>query len=135
MMQTPQSLGLIVNANAGRVRAHLLTKDRFWEGLLPEASVRITRTLPELHAAVSAFEAQGVGVVACLGGDGTLNRTVGALLQRYGGEGTPAVFPLAGGPSTAWGVHTAPQALPRRGFAPPSPRRPQARSGPALGAS
>lgn len=86
-----------MNANARRVRRHYLPRDRFWQRLLPDASVRVTRNLVELRAALSSFEAQGVDIVACLGGDGTLNCVVSAILQRWDGRNAPAVLPLAGG--------------------------------------
>lgn len=93
----PQSLGLIVNAHARRVRRDFLPKDRFWEGLLSDAAVRITSTLPELEDAVMEFVGRGIDVVACLGGDGTMHRTVGALLRLRQSESGPSVLPMAGG--------------------------------------
>lgn len=90
-------MGLIVNANAGRVRRRYLAGNRFWEGLLPDSAVRITEFVSDLPEAVSALASQNVRVVASLGGDGTIHRTINAMIRQYGEAQMPMVLPLAGG--------------------------------------
>lgn len=90
-------LGLIVNAAARRVRRRFAGRDPFWRMHVPEGLVRVTRSLEELDAAVVAFRAEAVRVVAVLGGDGSLHQLVDALLRIYSGKETPTVLALAGG--------------------------------------
>lgn len=90
-------IGLIVNANARRVRRRFLRRHRFWQAHLPDTAVRITHTMQELDETVSAFKSQGVQIVACLGGDGTLSQTIGSLYHYFGADRLPIVLPLAGG--------------------------------------
>lgn len=97
MTRASSSLGLIVNANAGRVKRRYLPHNRFWERLLPESAVRITHAPADLHEAVPALKAQDVRVVACLGGDGTLHYAIEAMIHHYGEDQLPLVLPLGGG--------------------------------------
>lgn len=86
-----------MNANAGRVRRRYLAGNRFWEGLLPDHAVRITEFVSDLPEAVAALASQNVRVVASLGGDGTIHRTINAMIRQYGKAQMPMVLPLAGG--------------------------------------
>ncbi|HEU5041037.1 MAG TPA: diacylglycerol kinase family protein, partial [Gemmatimonadales bacterium] len=69
----------------------------FWRGRLTDRQVRLTRDIDELHAALAGFRAAGMGVVAALGGDGTLHHVVNALFREGDPADAPAVLPLAGG--------------------------------------
>lgn len=90
-------LGLIVNAGARRVKRRLADGDPFWLTCVPARRVRLTHSLAELDAAVRAFRDEGVGVVAVLGGDGSLHHLVDAVLRCYPPSEAPMLLALAGG--------------------------------------
>lgn len=81
---------LIVNPHAGRAR-RLMPACR---ALLPAAAVIETPDLDALDRVAGRLG--GAGVVACLGGDGSLHHLVNALWRRGDGE-MPMLLPLAGG--------------------------------------
>lgn len=91
------SLGLVVNAAARAVKHRHLGDDPFWLRYVPERLVRLTRRLEELDAAVAAFREEGVGVVAVLGGDGSVHHLVDAVLRSCAEADAPMVLALAGG--------------------------------------
>ncbi len=90
-------LGLIVNAAARRAKRRLADRDPFWLTYVPARLVRLTHSLEELDAAVRAFRNEGVGVVAVLGGDGSLHHLVDAVLRYYPASEAPPLLALAGG--------------------------------------
>jgi hypothetical protein len=91
------TLGLIVNSAARRVKHRYLAPHPFWRGLLPDESVRVTRSLEELEEAVVEFRERGIQVVAALGGDGTLHRMIDVLIRHQDEADLPMVLALAGG--------------------------------------
>ena len=97
MTHSADGFGLVVNPNAGRVHRRYLARRPFWGDLLPEDRVRVTRDSGDLAAAIAEFRAAGVGVIGCLGGDGTVHRLVEAVIAEYGAAGAPVLAPLAGG--------------------------------------
>jgi hypothetical protein len=90
-------VGLIVNPLAGKVNRRYLQRAPFWRRHLAAAMVRIPADFTELDAAIVAFRAARVDVVAVLGGDGTLHHVVDALLRHYSAAAAPIVLALGGG--------------------------------------
>lgn len=90
-------LALIVNARARRVRRHYLPYDPFWQRHLPEAAVVVTETPADLVSAIVQMRTERPAVIACLGGDGSLQHLVTAVLGLWGPEDLPAFLPLSGG--------------------------------------
>lgn len=113
--------GLIVNPHARGVRRRFLPRDRFWRDLVPERNIRITHDLASLARACADFAANGIGQVACLGGDGTTNAAINAIVAEWGEEPLPLLLPLAGGTNNglayARGLRGAPGPLLRRAMA------------------
>lgn len=93
---TSPTIGLVANRAARGVRRYHLGADAFWR-TVPERLTYLTSTLEELEQAVAALRAQGVDVIACLGGDGSLHRLVEAVLRHYDEGELPVLLPLAGG--------------------------------------
>lgn len=87
----------MVNSAARAVKRRYLAGVPIWHGVLPDSSVRVTRTLDDLDLAVAEFRAAGMRLVALLGGDGSLHRLVEALLHQYDEKDAPVVLALAGG--------------------------------------
>jgi len=92
-----KSLALVVNPSAKYVKKRFLCHDRFWEGIIPEELVGMTRSLDELEAVIDRFRVMGVRNIACLGGDGSLQHLVNTVLRSFGADKKPAILPLAGG--------------------------------------
>jgi hypothetical protein len=90
-------MGLIVNPAARRVKRRQLVRQAFWRAYVPDALVRVTRSLQDLDDAIITFRAMGVRAVAVLGGDGSVHHLVDALLRRYAESEAPIVLALAGG--------------------------------------
>jgi hypothetical protein len=90
------AFALLVNAQARGARRGRWSPEAWRRAGLPDERIRVTRHLGELAPAVTGLRAEGVEVIAALGGDGTLHHLVNVLLAD---EGTPApaVLPLAGG--------------------------------------
>jgi hypothetical protein len=91
------SLALVVNPAARGVRRRYLRGEPFWRACLPEAHVRVTRTLEDLDRVVAEFREAGIRAVAMLGGDGSLHRLAEALFRHYDEPSAPIVLALAGG--------------------------------------
>jgi len=90
-------LGVLVNANAGRGRDVQGSVDELLRVLGDRGRVVATHSLSELDAALDGFEAEGLDLLAVLGGDGTYYHLLGRLLSDSGRWPVPTLLPLGGG--------------------------------------
>jgi diacylglycerol kinase family enzyme len=93
--------GVIVNPRAGRVKSKYYGDRSFWDVLKPGRNVRVTATQDELLHAVEDFLTRKFRYVIVIGGDGTLNRVLNALINMAGAEALPVILPLKGGTTNA----------------------------------
>lgn len=90
-------IGVVVNPRAGRNRG---VHDRAWRlgsVLGADGWVREPRTLEHLADVAVECRERGVEIVGVCGGDGTLARTLSALVRAYGSERLPGIVPLRAG--------------------------------------
>ncbi len=59
--------------------------------------LEVTNTLDELKAVVEDFSAKGVEIIAINGGDGTISRTLTAIIQAFKDKPLPKIALLRGG--------------------------------------
>src|SRR6476469_4095013 len=90
-------LAVVLNPNALGVRRAPGLADRLRRVTDGAGEVVVTRTPGELAGAARRFAADGVGLVAACGGDGTNLSTVTELVRAYGRERLPAFAILRGG--------------------------------------
>jgi diacylglycerol kinase family enzyme len=62
-----------------------------------QGRLEITNSLEDLDRAAAEFCKQGVGIVAINGGDGTISRTISALIHAYDKKPLPRLMILKGG--------------------------------------
>ena len=99
------SVGVLVNANAGRVQRH----PRLIAGLrdlVPDERLAITRHPQEIEPALEMLCEAGVAMVAIVGGDGTVTESLTALLRVWPHDDLPRLALLPGG-----SVNTIPRAF------------------------
>jgi diacylglycerol kinase family enzyme len=89
-------IGVVVNPRAGRNRAGGRT-GRLGRVLGGHGWVRETQSLAHLEDVAAECRARGVDVLGVCGGDGTLARTLTALVRVYGGADLPRILPLRAG--------------------------------------
>lgn len=97
--------GVLVNANAGRVRSHPELLGRL-SALVPEEYLRVTRSADEVAGALKGLRDQGIEGLAIVGGDGTVTGSLTALLATWPLEALPRIALLPGG-----SVNTIPRAF------------------------
>jgi diacylglycerol kinase (ATP) len=90
-------IGVVVNPAAGRNRRAGDRAERLGDVLGSHGWVRETRSLGELAAAAAECRARDVEVLGVCGGDGTLARTLTALVREYGADALPRILPLRAG--------------------------------------
>lgn len=88
-------VALISNPGSGNNRKHL---DRIERRLAcyPQLVHHVTRSEDEVEPLVRQLQAEGVGVVAVNGGDGTVAALLGTMLHHWSGE-LPLIMVLPGG--------------------------------------
>lgn len=92
------SIGVVVNPRAGRNRLRRNRAARLGHLLGPQGWVRETGSLEALADAAAECREREVTVVGVCGGDGTLARTITALVREYGPEAPlPPILPLRAG--------------------------------------
>jgi diacylglycerol kinase family enzyme len=92
------SIGVVVNPQAGRNRHAGDRAARLGDLVGAQGWVRETASLDQLADAAAECRARAVDVVGVCGGDGTLARTITALLREYGsGSALPSILPLRAG--------------------------------------
>jgi diacylglycerol kinase family enzyme len=92
------SIGVVVNPQAGRNRQAGDRAARLGHLLGPQGWVRETASLEQLADAAAECRQRAVEVVGVCGGDGTLARTITALVRAYGPDAAlPTILPLRAG--------------------------------------
>jgi diacylglycerol kinase family enzyme len=90
-------IGVVVNPRAGRNRRDSERADRLGDVLGGHGWVRETATLEQLGDVAAECRARAVDVLGVCGGDGTLARTLSALVRVYGADALPDIVPLRAG--------------------------------------
>lgn len=90
-------IGVVVNPLAGRNRGRTDRADRLGTVLGSHGWVRETASLEHLADVAEECRARAVDVLGVCGGDGTLARTLSALVRAYGGQALPRIVPLRAG--------------------------------------
>jgi diacylglycerol kinase family enzyme len=90
-------IGVVVNPRAGRNRRTEDRADRLGDVLGVHGWVRETRTLAHLDDVAAECRDQDLDVLGVCGGDGTLARTLTALVRVYGSDALPRILPLRAG--------------------------------------
>jgi diacylglycerol kinase family enzyme len=90
-------IGVVVNPLAGRNQRVGDRADRLGDVLGRYGWVRETRTLTHLADVAAECRARAVDLLGVCGGDGTMARTLSALVRAYGADALPAIVPLRGG--------------------------------------
>lgn len=88
---------MVVNPAAGRNRRTADRADRLGDVLGAYGWVRETHSLGELADVAAECRARRVDVLGVCGGDGTLARTLSALVRVYGADTLPRILPLRAG--------------------------------------
>ncbi|TDO07744.1 MULTISPECIES: diacylglycerol/lipid kinase family protein [Halomonas] len=94
----PRRLGVVCNRRSGRCRRHL-ERIRRQAAACAALDYREVEDLDGIHAALGDFVAARVEAIAVVGGDGTLQATLTALLTGHDltAETLPALIAIAGG--------------------------------------
>jgi len=90
-------IGVVVNPHAGRNRRSSDRADRLGDVLGAHGWVRETPSLEHLADVAAECRARAVDVLGVCGGDGTLARTLSALVRVYGSDALPDIVPLRAG--------------------------------------
>ncbi|MGH7790031.1 MAG: diacylglycerol/lipid kinase family protein [Candidatus Binatia bacterium] len=90
-------IGVVVNPLAGRNRRAGDRADRLGDVLGAQGWVRETASLEHLADVAAECRARAVDVLGVCGGDGTLARTLSALVRVYGSDALPRILPLRAG--------------------------------------
>jgi diacylglycerol kinase family enzyme len=90
-------IGVVVNPRAGRNRRAEDRADRLGDLLGGHGWVRETQSLAHLDDVAEECRARAVDVLGVCGGDGTLARTLTALVRVYGSDTLPRILPLRAG--------------------------------------
>jgi diacylglycerol kinase family enzyme len=92
------SIGVVLNPQAGRNRQRRNRAARLGRLLGAQGWVRETPSLDALADVAAECRERDVTMVGVCGGDGTLARTITALVREYGTDSTlPAILPLRAG--------------------------------------
>lgn len=90
-------IGVVVNPRAGRNRRAADRAGRLGALLGANGWVRETRSFAHLDDVAAECRARAVDVLGVCGGDGTLARTLTALVRAYGSDALPRILPLRAG--------------------------------------
>jgi diacylglycerol kinase family enzyme len=92
-----REIGIILNANAKRVRRGKITAESFLAAGEDMIDLQMTSTFEELEAAIRNFKKAAYPYIGIVGGDGTIHHAVTRMINIYGGENVPLVLLLKGG--------------------------------------
>src|SRR5215813_8042062 len=90
-------IGVVVNPFAGRNRRAGGRVLRLGDVLGAHGWVRETRSLTHLADVAAECRDRAVDLLGVCGGDGTMARTLSALVHAYGSDTLPGILPLRGG--------------------------------------
>jgi diacylglycerol kinase family enzyme len=90
-------IGVVVNPSAGRNRRAVDRAVRLGDVLGAHGWVRETRSLTHLADVAAECRDRAVDLLGVCGGDGTMARTLSALVNAYGADALPNILPLRGG--------------------------------------
>ena len=91
------SIAVVVNPSAGRNRRTAARVDRLADVLGGQGWVRETHSLEQLADVARECQVRQVELLGVCGGDGTLARTLTALVRAYGSDALPCILPLRAG--------------------------------------
>lgn len=90
-------IGVVVNPRAGRNRRAGDRADRLGALVGAHGWVRAPATLEQLGEVAAECRSRAVELLGVCGGDGTLARTLSALVRVYGADTLPGIVPLRAG--------------------------------------
>lgn len=90
-------IGIISNPHAKVNRNDPEYNTLIWYVLGNRGQFEVTNTLEDLQNVCENFSSQGIDHVGIIGGDGTVSRTLSALLRAYNRESLPKILILRGG--------------------------------------
>jgi len=90
-------IGVVVNPRAGKNRRHRDRAVLLGSVVGRHGWVRETGSLEHLADVAEECRSRAVDLLGVCGGDGTLARTLSALVRAYGGEVLPRIVPLRAG--------------------------------------
>ena len=90
-------IGVVVNPCAGRNRRAGDRAGRLGAVVGAHGWVRAPATLEQLGEVAAEFRSRAVDLLGVCGGDGTLARTLSALVRVYGADTLPGIVPLRAG--------------------------------------
>ncbi|MEW6554158.1 MAG: diacylglycerol kinase family protein [Actinomycetota bacterium] len=92
-------IAVLTNVEAGRNRFGRYKSYGLPEIVGPGGLVEETETMEEIDGAIERMLARGERLICINGGDGTMQRTITHMINKYGEEavGVPVLFPLRGG--------------------------------------
>ena len=92
-----RKIGIIVNANAKKVRRGKITAEGFRRAGDDLIDLAMTATFEELDAAIRKFRKSGYPYIGIAGGDGTIHHVLTRLINIYRGKNLPSILLLKGG--------------------------------------
>lgn len=93
---TPARVGILFNPGSGRIRQRLTALRRI-VATVPDALLQEVSGPAEIAQALRHWQAGPQDLVVVIGGDGTLQATLTALLQEQAGDSLPEVLVVPGG--------------------------------------
>jgi diacylglycerol kinase family enzyme len=90
-------IGIISNPHAKVNRNDPEHNTLIWYVLGNRGRFEVTGSLDDLGRVCQSFQERGIDHVAIVGGDGTITRTLTAILRSYGEESLPRILLLRGG--------------------------------------
>jgi Diacylglycerol kinase catalytic domain len=92
-------IAVLTNVEAGKNRFGRYKSYGIPEIVGPDALVEETETMEEIDGAIERMLTRGERLICINGGDGTMQRTITHIINKYGEEavGIPVLFPLRGG--------------------------------------
>jgi diacylglycerol kinase family enzyme len=90
-------IGIILNANAKKVRRGKISPERFARIGAGLVDIRVTATLAQLDETIRNFRKARYQYICIAGGDGTIHHVLTRMIKIYGEEKLPGIVLLKGG--------------------------------------
>ncbi len=100
-MAVRKCIGVVVNLNSKRNKNRKYTASVIRPILREWGEAADTASLDEMEKVVDNFMSQRITYLGISGGDGTLQKVLTYLIDKYGNENVPRIIPLAGGSTNA----------------------------------